>query len=43
MGMQFAICSVVDKHEEYIYILEIKKTYSDRGGYDLKESDYYSA
>jgi hypothetical protein len=43
MEMRFAIWSAVDKHEEYTYILEVKKTYSDRGGHNPEESDYYSA
>jgi hypothetical protein len=43
MGMRFSICSVVDRHEEYTNILEVKKTYSDRGGHNPEESDYYGA
>jgi hypothetical protein len=43
MAMRFAICNAVDKHEEYTYILEVKKTYSDRGGHNPEESDYYDA
>ena len=43
MGMRFTICSGMDKHEEYTNIVEIKKTYSDIGGHNLKESDKYDA
>jgi hypothetical protein len=41
MGMRFTICSAMDKHEEYTNILEVKKTYSDRGGHNPEESYYY--
>ena len=41
MGMRFAIGSAVDKHEEYTYILEVKKTYWNRCGHNPKESYYY--
>jgi hypothetical protein len=41
MGMRITICSAMDKHEEYTNILEVKKTYSDRGGHNPEESYYY--
>jgi hypothetical protein len=43
MGMRFTICSAVDVHEEYTNILEVEKTYSDRGGRNPEETDYNSA
>ena len=43
MGMQFTICSIIDKHEEYTNILEVEKTYSNRGGHNPKEIDYKNA
>jgi hypothetical protein len=39
----FTICSAMDKHEEYTNILEVKTTYSDRGGQNPEESDYFGA
>jgi hypothetical protein len=33
----------MDKHEEYTNILEVKKTYSDRGGHNPEELNYYGA
>ena len=43
MEMRLTICSAMDKHEEYTNILEVQKTYSDRGGHNLEESDYYGS
>jgi hypothetical protein len=37
--MRLTICSVMDKHEEYTNILEVQKTYSNKVGHNLEESD----
>ena len=43
MGMRFIIYNAVDVHEEYTNILEVEKTYLDRGGRNPEETYYNNA